>query len=131
MYLQKHWLNSLFEIMNNGDMLIFTTLSGMGLDIQLLKENSKSVSPPHHLNFLNPKSVSNMLTEVGFSVLEITTPGKLDIDIVRNFTRENNLKIKIPDFLQSVIEDENLSKSFSISFVDFVPKSCNVEIIPF
>tara|TARA_B100000886_G_C20389636_1_gene477669 strand:- start:44 stop:1033 length:990 start_codon:yes stop_codon:yes gene_type:complete len=98
----RYFINSLFEIMNNGDMLIFTTLSGMGLDIQLLKENSKSVSPPHHLNFLNPKSVSNMLTEVGFSVLEITTPGKLDIDIIS----KNKSDIK-DNFWRNIIEYSN------------------------
>ena len=68
--------------MNSGDIFIFTTLSGMGIDIQLLQENSKSVSPPHHLNFLNPKSATLLLEKNGFKVLEAITPGKLDIDII-------------------------------------------------
>jgi hypothetical protein len=68
--------------MNSGDLFIFTTLSGVGADIQALWENSKSVSPPHHLNFINPKAARILLESVGFNVLESCTPGKLDIDIL-------------------------------------------------
>ena len=70
--------------MRSGDLFIFTTLAGTGLDIQALWEGSKSVSPPHHLNFLNPHSVKLLLERVGLLSLEVTTPGKLDIDILSN-----------------------------------------------
>ena len=36
-----------------------------------------------HLNFLNPKSVTSLLKENGFHVLEAITPGKLDVDILK------------------------------------------------
>ena len=74
--------------MKSGDIFIFTTLSGIGLDIQVLREDAKALSPPHHLNFLNPKSVSMLLQRNGFNVLEATTPGKLDIDILER-NKEN------------------------------------------
>lgn len=77
------FLKTVYENMSPGDMFIFTTLSGMGIDIQLLGEHSKSLSPPHHLNFLNPKSISALLERNGFTVLEAITPGKLDVDIIR------------------------------------------------
>ena len=75
---------NLFRLMAPGDLLLFTTLSGTGLDIRVLWENSKAVSPPHHLNFLNPRSIKIFLERVGFRVLEVSTPGKLDVDILRN-----------------------------------------------
>lgn len=78
------FLGALNGLMQKDDRFIFTTLSGMGIDIQVLWENSKSVSPPHHLNFFNPKSVQLLLKRMGFNVLEITTPGKLDISIMEN-----------------------------------------------
>jgi hypothetical protein len=78
------FLMRLLELMDAGDLFILTTLSGTGLDIQLLWEKSRSVSPPHHLNFLNPRSMARLLSSVGFEVLEVTTPGTLDIDIVAN-----------------------------------------------
>lgn len=86
----KKFLDQLRSLMNSGDLFIFTTLSGAGLDIQVLWEDSNSVEPPHHLNFFNPKAIGNLLMRLGFELLEITTPGKLDIDILFN----NQQKIK-------------------------------------
>lgn len=78
------FLTYLKGLMSKGDLFIFTTLSGAGVDIQALWEDSKSVSPPHHLNFLNPHSVQILLRRIGLEVLEVSTPGKLDIDILVN-----------------------------------------------
>lgn len=78
------FLTHLNKIMSGGDYFIFTTLSGAGLDIQVLWEHSKSVMPPHHLNFFNPASIKLLLERIGFNCLEISTPGKLDIDILQN-----------------------------------------------
>ena len=61
---------------------MITTLSGQGFDIQLLWEKSKSLNPPHHLNFFNPESISLLLERSGFKIMEISTPGRLDWDIV-------------------------------------------------
>jgi len=98
------FLKSLKSIMNSGDIFMFTTLSYMGADIQAMQEKSKSVSPPHHLNFFNPKSIVTLLEKSGFEVLETTTPGKLDVDIMNN----NKEKV-IDNFWKNFIEysDEN------------------------
>jgi SAM-dependent methyltransferase len=74
----------LYSLMAPGDLFVFTTLSGTGLDIQVLWSNSKSVNPPHHLNFFNPISVNAFLQRVGFIDVRVTTPGKLDLDIMQN-----------------------------------------------
>jgi hypothetical protein len=86
------FLETVFNNMQKNDLFIFTTLSSMGIDIQLLGEHAKALSPPHHLNFLNPKSVSALLQKNGFTVLEAITPGKLDIDILK----KNQQYIKDP-----------------------------------
>lgn len=78
------FLNQLYKLMLPGDIFIFTTLSGTGVDIQSLWEHSKSISPPHHLNFFNPHSVKLVLENSGFSNVVVTTPGKLDLDIMKN-----------------------------------------------
>jgi len=86
------FLETVFNNMQKNDLFIFTTLSSMGIDIQLLGDHAKALSPPHHLNFLNPKSVSALLQKNGFTVLEAITPGKLDIDILK----KNQQYIKDP-----------------------------------
>ncbi len=79
-----YFLRQLASLMQRDDLFVFTTLSGTGLDIQVLWEKSKSVMPPHHLNFLNPKSMDILLRRTGFETISVTTPGVLDIDILAN-----------------------------------------------
>ena len=101
--------------MQKGDLFIFTTLSGLGLDIKTLWENSNSIQPPMHLNFFNPLSIKTILENVGLSVVEVTTPGKLDIDIIAN----NVEKIKDP-FWRLLIQnsDKNQKKDLQRIFSD-------------
>ena len=76
------FLARVFDLLRPGGHLYMTTLNGHGFDIQLLWERSKSVSPPHHLNFVNPRSMTRLLERVGFEVVEVSTPGELDWDII-------------------------------------------------
>ena len=107
------------------NIFIFTTLSGIGVDIQLLKEHSKALSPPHHLNFFNPKSVSNLLVKCGFKVLCAETPGKLDMDIIvknKDFIKDDYWKNLLTylnqneiDKMQEEIVDMGLSSHMMIT----------------
>lgn len=84
------FLATVHEKMSSSDLFIFTTLSGTGIDILTLWEDSQSVSPPHHLNFFNPESIGLVLNRTGFGPLEISTPGKLDIDLLCQHASYNN-----------------------------------------
>jgi 2-polyprenyl-3-methyl-5-hydroxy-6-metoxy-1,4-benzoquinol methylase len=77
------FLRKLSALMQPGDLFLFTTLSGMGVDIQSLWNKSNSISL-QHLNFLNPKSVRLLIERVSLKILRVETPGKLDIDIIFN-----------------------------------------------
>ena len=100
------FLKDVYNIMAAGDIFIFTTLSGTGVDISVLRENSKSVSPPHHLNFFNPKSLPLLLKTVGFKNIDITTPGKLDIDILKKNT--NFINDRFWKYFLSMASEKNL-----------------------
>ncbi len=76
------FLQCVRSALKKGGYFLMTTLSGQGFDIQLLWEKSKSLNPPHHLNFFNPKAVSLLLERNGFEIIEVSTPGRLDWDIV-------------------------------------------------
>ena len=104
----EFFLKQLYELMLPGDLFIFTTLSGTGVDIQGLWEDSKSVSPPHHLNFFNPYSVKILTERIGLKLLQVTTPGKLDIDIL-----SSNIDLIKDRFLKTFVKyasDDEKSK---------------------
>jgi len=75
---------SLGKLLKPGGRALLTGLTGDGFDIQVLWENSNSVSPPHHINFMSIKGFESLLSRAGFTNIRIFTPGKLDVDIVRN-----------------------------------------------
>jgi SAM-dependent methyltransferase len=82
LYEPRVLLEQAFRLLRPGGYFLATTLNGEGFDIQILWEQSKSVFPPHHLNFLNPRSLVDTCERVGFCVEEVSTPGQLDWDIV-------------------------------------------------
>lgn len=76
------------SLLRPGGLFLFTTLSGTGLDIQVLWERSRAVSPPHHLNFANPFTVGRLLERAGMRAVDVATPGELDWDILRGALAE-------------------------------------------
>ena len=76
----------------------------MGFDIRLLKNKSDTIDH-EHLNYFNPFSMSLLLKNCGYRVLEIFTPGKLDAELVRK-------KILSGDFVLEK-EDEFIKHVFS------------------
>lgn len=90
LYNPEEFLKKVYQLLKPEGYFVLTTLSGLGFDIQLLWERSKSVTPPHHLNFFNPWSIKILLEKIGFKIVEISTPGVLDWDIIEGgFINEN------------------------------------------
>ena len=80
----RKFVKNLWRLMDKKDFFIFTTLSSTGTDILTLWNNSRSINPPHHINFFNPKSIEIFLKRNNFKNINISTPGKIDIDILKN-----------------------------------------------
>ena len=86
--------------------ILITGLFGSGFDIQVLGKNSKAISPPHHLNFITRRGVVSLLERCGLQEVSFTTPGKLDVDIVRNRFLENPNSVSEP-FLRQLFQDDD------------------------
>ena len=84
-------LESIRALLAPGGILFLTTLNGEGFDIQLFWSKAKAVFPPHHLNFANPRSLALLLERIGFEIIEISTPGMLDWDIVEGGYQADDL----------------------------------------
>jgi len=78
------FLRSLFALARPGGYVLVTGLGYEGYDILTLQKDSKSVSPPHHLNFLSVRGCEDLFRRTGFRSVEVFTPGELDFDIVIN-----------------------------------------------
>jgi 2-polyprenyl-3-methyl-5-hydroxy-6-metoxy-1,4-benzoquinol methylase len=100
------------RLLRPGGMLLLTTLTISGFDLQVLWEHSRSISPPQHLNFPSIKGIARLAERVGFEVVRITTPGQLDIDIVRNRLAAHP-ELPVPRFARALVQaDENTRAEF-------------------
>lgn len=84
-----HFVKDVYNLMAPNGLALLTTLNCEGFDIVTLQEKSKSISPPHHLNFFSIKGFELLLRRAGFRDIYIQTPGKLDVDIVINSGVQN------------------------------------------
>lgn len=107
------FLQGVKNILEPEGVFLFTTLTCSGFDIRVLGRHSKSVSPPHHLNLLSIAGMEALLERAGFEILQLTTPGRLDVDIVRN-ALESNPGLELDPFLADLVQspDEELRAEF-------------------
>jgi len=124
LYDPKEFIRQCNNILVPGGILILTTLNGKGFDLQMLGEKSRSINPPHHINFFNPHSLSLLMRNEGFEVLEISTPGKLDVDIVlkqtddvqcefvRNLLMRSNESVR--GRIQEILQETQMSSHMMI-----------------
>lgn len=108
LYNPGNFLKKVNKLLKKDGYFMMTTLNVQGFDIQLLWEQSKSVSPPHHLNFFNPGSIRCLMERNNFQVISIKTPGKLDWDIVEGMVKNEN--VKLDRFWQLIIEKDEETK---------------------
>lgn len=79
----KSFLHKAYDILEKGGLLLMTFPNYNGFDISTLMASSDSIDH-EHLNYFNSQSIHKLLSEIGFLDIEITTPGVMDVDLVRN-----------------------------------------------
>jgi len=70
------------------------------------------VFPPHHINFLSLAGFERAFAAAGLVDIDVTTPGQLDVDIVRNAWKRDPNFADQHRFLRRLIEDEQLASAF-------------------
>lgn len=103
-YDPARFLQAVRDLLHPGGVFLLTTLTVSGFDIQVLWENSKSVYPPHHLNLISVEGMERLMARCGFDLAEVTTPGELDVDIIRNAVAENP-NVILPRFVRQLVNN--------------------------
>lgn len=101
------------DMLIRGGLCFLTTISISGFDLQVLWNNSKSIFPLDRINVLSNKGLNLLFKRHNLEILEYSTPGLLDLDIVKNAI-QGDKKVSVPRFVRTLIEqgDEQLYKDF-------------------
>lgn len=95
-----------------GGHVFLSTLGIDGFDLQTLWEQSSQISPPHHINFLSVRGFERLFRRAGLVDVSVSTPGQLDVDIVRNAVKRAPALLEGQRFLQSLLADDEKAAEF-------------------
>lgn len=77
----EQFLRTCYRLLVPGGLLVLTCPNADGFDVQALGTASSTISH-EHLTYFTPESLPALLEAVGFEVVEVDTPGKLDLELV-------------------------------------------------
>lgn len=104
------FVSSLSRLVRPGGLIVVSTLSIDGFDLQVLWEKSKQIFPPHHINFMSIEGFNWLFERAGLVNIEIMTPGRLDVDIVINAYRENPAILEDNRFLKRLVANRRAAQ---------------------
>lgn len=106
------FLTACRRLLRPGGYALVTTLTISGFDLQILGRRSRSISPPQHLNFPSVTALAALAARAGFELVDVATPGELDLDIVRNVIAADPA-VQVPPFVRVLAHaDEEARRSF-------------------
>ncbi|MGO5065106.1 class I SAM-dependent methyltransferase [Clostridium sp. LCP25S3_F8] len=91
------------NVLPKNGLFIVTTPNMEGFELSMLKTVSPNIGGPDHLNYFTPSSLEYLLEKCGFEVLEVTTPGKLDAELVRKEILNDKLDIEKESFIYTIL----------------------------
>lgn len=96
------FLENMANVLGPNGLCFITTPNSLSAEVLELRERSTTIGYGH-INLFTPDSLCLLARRAGFEVLEILTPGILDVDLLRNGYKENASNYTSPflDFLTS------------------------------
>lgn len=107
------------KLLKKEGLLMLTCPNMLGFDVITLGTKSQSVAGGH-LNMFNPKSIEILLNDFGLEVVDLSTPGKLDAELVRKRILSGEFEISEQPFLKYILVDhwQTYMESFQKWLVD-------------
>ncbi len=106
------FVQTLTRLVKPGGYVFVSTLCVDGFDIQTLWDKSNSIFPPHHINFLSVAGFERLFARAGLIDVDVSTPGQLDVDIVRNAIKRKPDLMNGQRFLNRIVADQAIAVNF-------------------
>lgn len=105
LFAPEQFLRHCGKILAADGLLVISCPNGQGFDIEVLGAKSLAIDA-EHVNLFNPASLRQLVESCGFAVKEVTTPGRLDAEFVREAILRGELDVANQPFLKRVLIDE-------------------------
>jgi len=117
------FLKACAEKLKKNGLMIITTVCIEGFDLSILGKFSDNIRAPQHLNYFSKKGIRILFEKSGFSIIEILTPGKLDVELVKLKVEKNPAILKNNIFLKNAFFSEYADENIQQKFQEFISNS--------
>lgn len=93
------------QALSPGGLLVLSCPNGKGFEVQVLQQESDTVDV-EHLNYFNPRSLTELVRSHGLEVIETSTPGELDAELVRKKVLAGGINLSGQPFLTQLLLEE-------------------------
>lgn len=104
-YSPEDFLRHCYRLLAPEGLLVLTCPNYAGFDIMALGTLSDSLDA-EHINLFNPRSLCQLVERCGFEVLDLSTPGELDAELVRNKVLDGSISLDGQPFLRKVLIED-------------------------
>jgi SAM-dependent methyltransferase len=114
------FMQHIHRLLRPGGLVFLTTLSISGFDLSLLREKARNLLPPTHLTLPSYEGIHKLVERGGFSLVEFSTPGQLDVALVLD-ALQRDPDIALPPVIDSALRrrGENVHEDLQ----DFLQKA--------
>ncbi len=110
-----------FDHLNPGGFVMLTLPNIRGFETMVLGTESGAVDH-EHLNYFSPQSFTALAERTGYENVSITTPGKLDVEIVQEALGSGKIKAdQLDPFVHALVTTEN--PEIDRAFQDLIQKA--------
>lgn len=111
-------LSAVWKALKPGGLIFVTALVSSGFDMQVLGFHSLYLCPPDRTNCFSLKGLERLLSQNRFKLLEVSTPGVLDVEIVQAHLQETP-ELPLSPFERQLIQSDEDTRT---SFQDFLQR---------
>jgi 2-polyprenyl-3-methyl-5-hydroxy-6-metoxy-1,4-benzoquinol methylase len=98
----RRFIESCRNLLNPAGALALSCPSAAGIETRLLGARA-SCFDHEHLNYFTPESLAALVRRCGLEIIEIQTPGQLDVDLIARAAREERLDLTNEPFLRRIL----------------------------
>lgn len=105
----EEFIRQCSRLLKPNGVLVLSCPNVKGFDVGTLGINSGTFDH-EHLNYFHPRSLGKLLIRLGFNILTLETPGKLDVDIVKNRVMEGKIDVSGNFLLSELFNRDDVSQ---------------------